>query len=126
MAASRASNQRVTRPHLPVAEKRRIVELTLREGASIRAIAHEHGISRNSLRRWQVLYHVGKLAGQPASSVRIDASRATFLPVRIAPTADGGARNVVELRLSSGAMLRIETTALESELIRTLLAQLRR
>lgn len=137
MAASKAPKQRAPRPHLPFAEKRRVVELTMREGASIRAIAHEHGISRNSLRRWQMLYLAGKLTGQQTSRARVGASSATFLPVTIAPTArlprsaaalttDASGANVVQLVLASGAVLRIETGVLDADLICALVAQLQR
>jgi transposase-like protein len=45
---------RVPRPHAshrrwPLAEKRRLVELTLRPGASARAVADEHGVHQNTL-----------------------------------------------------------------------------
>lgn len=65
MPASKASNQRGPRRRLPLSEKRRIVELTLREGASVLAIAREHGLSCNSLYQWQVLYRAGKLEPDP-------------------------------------------------------------
>jgi transposase-like protein len=51
--ATSASKLRVPRRHLPLAEKRRIVELTLRAGASVDAIAREHGVRANSLHRWR-------------------------------------------------------------------------
>lgn len=134
MAVSKAPDQRGSRRRLPLSEKRRIVELTLREGASVRAIAREHGVNRNSLYQWQALYRAGKLGAQPAPCVRAVASSATFLPVSIAPAvrprrgSDSDARgySVVELMLASGATLRIETDALDAGLICTLLAEARR
>ena len=138
MAESRVSKQRAPRPRLPLEQKRRIVELTLCEGASIRAIALEHGFSRNSLRRWQALYRAGKLGPQAASRARAaSTSGATFVPVTLAPTprparsaralsADSGATSVVELMFSSGRTMRIETGALDATLIRTLVAELQR
>lgn len=122
MAASRTRNPRPAHPHLPTAEKRRIVELTLREGASLRAVAHDHGISRNSLRRWQALYHAGKLV----PSVRIGAPIPGFVPVTLAPSAEARRKSVVELGFSSGSTLRIETDALDADLIRAVVAALRR
>jgi hypothetical protein len=47
----------------PVAEKRRIVELTLCAGTSIVSIAREHGVHENTLIRWRALYRAGKLDG---------------------------------------------------------------
>jgi transposase-like protein len=137
MAASKAPKQRLPYRRIPPAEKRRIVELTLREGASISAIAREYGVNRHSLYQWQALYRAGKLNAQPTSGAHAGASGATFLPVTIASaarpsrsaralTTNVGGINVVELTVSSGAMLRIETAALSTELIRALIAELRR
>lgn len=137
MAASKAPKQRLPYRRIPLAEKRRIVELTLREGASISAVAREYGVNRHSLYQWQALYRAGKLDAQPSSASRADASGAMFLPVTIATAvrparsarsfrADAGGMNVVELTISSGAVLRIETSALSIDLIRALIAELRR
>lgn len=136
MAASKAP-KRLPYRRLPLAEKRRIVELTLREGATISAIAREYGVNRHSLYQWQALYRTGKLDAQPISAVRAGTSGATFLPVTIAPAArssrstralpiNAGVMNVVELTVPSGAMLRIESRALSAELIRALISELRR
>ena len=57
MAATKAPKERTPRRHLPPAEKRRIVELTLGEGASALAIAREHGVHPNSLHQWKTLYY---------------------------------------------------------------------
>jgi transposase-like protein len=64
MAARKAPEQRAPRRRWPLAEKRRIVELTLGEGASLLAVAREHGVHPNSLGRWKALYRAGKLDAQ--------------------------------------------------------------
>ena len=121
----------------PLVEKRRIVELTLRAGASIQAIAREQGIHPTSLSHWRTLYRTGKLDMASTSLVRSSPTRATFLPVSIAPAVrepqrnarpDAGARgrSVVQLALVSGATLRIETGALEAGLLCALVAALQR
>jgi transposase-like protein len=137
MAASKAPKQRLPYRRIPLAEKRRIVELTLRQGASISAIAREYGVNRHSLYQWQALYRAGKLDAQPIIATHAGTSGAKFLPVTIAAAArpsrlarslraDAGGMNVVELTILSGAVLRIETSALSTELIRALIAELRR
>ena len=135
MAASHAPHQRTPRRRLPLSEKRRIVELTLRAGASIRAIAREHGVNRNSLYQWQALFRAGKLTAQSPSRAPACASSATFLPVTIAAAgraphapvgAPSSALSVVQLMLASGATLRIETGALDAGLICALVAELQR
>jgi transposase-like protein len=46
-----APKQNTPRRHRSPAEKRRIVELTLRSGPSLRSIARAHGLHPNSLRK---------------------------------------------------------------------------
>lgn len=134
MAALKSSNRRAPRLRLPPAEKRRIVELTLEEGASVRAIAREHGVNRNSLYQWQTLYRAGKLGAQPRARAGAPTA-AAFLPVTIAPIvrmrraggdADAQGSSVIQLMLASGATLRIETVAVDAGLIGVLMAELRR
>ena len=135
MEVSKAPHRRGAHRRLSLAEKRRLVELTLRAGASILAIAREHGVSRNSLYHWQALYRAGKLNARPTPRARSVASSATFLPGTIAAAgraphapvgAPSGALSVVQLTLASGATLRIETGALDAGLICALVAELRR
>jgi transposase len=133
MPGSKASNQRPRR-RLPLSEKRRIVELTLHNGASLRSVAREQGVNRNSLYQWQALYRAGKLNAERAPRTRAVAPRAAFLPVTIAaarralqpPAAQSSAPSIVQLILASGATLRIETGTLDAGLICALVAELRR
>ena len=139
MAAAKSPTQRAPRRHLPPAEKRRIVELTLVEGASVVAIAHEHGVHPNSLGQWKALYRAGKLDApvKPTARVAGPAASATFVPVSVAPEvrkpqavtrsdAAVGRSGIVQLVLASGATLRIETTALDAALVCALVAELQR
>ncbi len=134
MEVSAAPHRRAAR-RLSLAEKRRLVELTLRAGASVLAIAREQGVSRNSLYQWQALYRAGKLTTEPRSRARSVASSATFLPVTIAATgrapqpssgSHSGALSVVHLTFTSGATLRIESDALDAGLLCALVAALQR
>jgi transposase len=63
-----------------IAEKRRIVEETLVEGASVARVAREHGINANQVFGWRRLYRAGRLGGaSPAVkllSVRVSESTA--------------------------------------------------
>src|SRR6202034_1165029 len=120
MPGSKAPKQRSPRRHWPISEKRRIVDLTLREGTSSRAIAREHGVNPTSLCQWKALYRAGKLDAQPPQArARVRASGATFLPVTIAPEVEApqrdwgiGGPSIVQVTLRSGATLRIETGVL--------------
>jgi transposase-like protein len=144
--AARAPKQSAPRRRWPPAEKRRLVELTLRSGVSAGAIAREHGVHPTSLSHWKTLYRAGKLDAQAqsrsASTPRIDspAASATFLPVSLArtvrrpqqpqpatrPSARAHGSSVVQLVLGSGATLRIESDALDAVLVCALVAELRR
>jgi transposase-like protein len=143
MAAAKPAKQRAPRRHWPPAEKRRLVERTLRSGVSVGAIAREHGVHPTSLSHWKALYRAGKLdaqsQSQSASTPRIDtpAASATFLPVSLVravrkpqratrPTARACGSSVVQLVLASGATLRIEIDALDAALVCALVAELRR
>ena len=139
MAAAKSPTQRAPRRHLPPAEKRRIVELTLVEGASVVAIAHEHGVHPNSLSQWKALYRAGKLdaPAKPRARFAGPAASATFVPVSVVPEvrrpqpatrsdAAVGRSGIVQLVLASGATLRIETTALDTVLVCALVAELQR
>ena len=139
MATAKAPKQSAPRRRWPPAEKRHLVELTLRAGGSVGAIAREHGVRLNSLYRWKALYRAGKLDAQVQSATRVDAqaASATFFPVSIIravsrpqpaarPDAGSCGGGVIQLVLASGASLRIETGALDAALVCALVAELRR
>ena len=139
MAESTAANPRRSRRRWAPAEKRRLVELTLGTGASVTAIAREHGVNRTNLRQWQALYRAGKLGlhAKPATSAAGATTSATFVPVnvvrpagrppmkeQVASQISGGV--VVQVVLTTGATLRIETRSLDAALMCALVAELRR
>lgn len=133
MATSKSENQRASRRRWSLAEKRRIVELTMREGSSIRVIAHEQGVHPTSLSHWKALYRAGKLDAR-ASHVRACVSSATLLPVTIMPARHaqqiandpGGGPSIVQITFLSGATMRMETGVLDAGVICAVIAQLRR
>src|SRR6266478_578816 len=57
-----------------IAEKRRIVEETLVEGASVARVARAHGVNANQVFAWRKLYLAGRLNGNRAIQL---------LPVRV-------------------------------------------
>src|SRR5664279_6489857 len=71
MAAAKSPSQRAPRRYLPPAEKRRIVELTLVEGASVVGIARESDVNPNSVHRWKALYRAGKLDASVKPRARV-------------------------------------------------------
>jgi transposase len=122
-----------------MAEKRRIVELTLRPGASLVAIAREHDVNPNNLYRWRKSYRAGQLDAPVKSAVRLagSAASATFLPVNVVraarrpqapvrPDESASGSSVVELVFATGATLRLETRALDAAFVCALVAELQR
>jgi transposase len=67
-----------------VAEKRRIVEETLVEGASVARVARAHGVNANQVFYWRKQYQEGRLGASGA---------AQLLPVRI--TSENAAARIV-------------------------------
>src|SRR5258708_39378338 len=53
-----------------IAEKRRIVEETMGEGASVARVARTHGINANQVFGWGRLYLAGRL-GDPKAGVKL-------------------------------------------------------
>jgi transposase len=139
MAATESPTQRVPRSRWPAAEKRRIVELTQRPGASVPVIAREHNVNPNCLYRWMRLYRARKLDAQGKAAPRVASlgASARFVPVNVVravrsphpaaqPDAAAARSGIVQLVLASGATLRIETGALDTALVCAIVAELRR
>jgi transposase len=109
-----------------IAEKRRIVDETLVEGASVARIARAHGINANQVFGWRRLYLAGRLGEcKPAMKllpVRVSESLPAPLPERgpDLPKAQPGTIHI-ELRQ---AQVRIEGSA-DPALVRVLLECLR-
>lgn len=61
-----AGAQRRVRQRRSVAEKRRIVELTLVAGASVALVARAHGVNANQVFKWRRDFERGELS-EPAS-----------------------------------------------------------
>ena len=110
-----------------IAEKRRIVEETLVEGASVARVARAHGINANQVFGWRRLYLGGRLGEQrPAMKL---------LPVRVSeslPTLPAERSSADFAKLQPGrihielrqAQVRIEGSA-DPALVRVLLECLR-
>ena len=72
-----------------VEEKRRIVEQTLSEGASVARVARGHGINANQVFGWRRLYQAGRLGGaSPRNLTAQNNDQAIqMLPVRVSESA---------------------------------------
>jgi transposase len=80
-----------------VEEKRRIVEATLVEGASVSQAARLHGVNTNQVFHWRRQYHAGDL------SLPVD-GRTKFLPVGVSE----GPESCEEPAKRSGGAIHVE------------------
>jgi transposase len=118
----------VQRQQRSIAEKRRIVEETLVEGASVARVARAHGVNANQVFGWRRLYLAGRLGERkPAMKllpVRMSESSASPLPVERS-SADGPKplAGAIQIDLRQ-AQVRIEGSV-DPALVRVLLECLR-
>ncbi len=73
--------RRKQRLNWSISEKRRIVEATLVDGASVALVAREHGVNANLLFRWRRLYQAGRLAKRTSKAIQTAPAR--LLPVTV-------------------------------------------
>ena len=110
-----------------IAEKRRIVEETLVEGASVARVARAHGINANQVFGWRRLYQAGRLGERkPAMKllpVRVSESLPAPLPVRGSADFSKPQPGTIHIELRQ-AQVRIEGSA-DPALVRVLLECLR-
>jgi transposase len=89
-------------------EKRRIVEETLAEGASVALIARAHGVNANLVFNWRRLYQAGRLGSGSAKllPVRVTADSTTSSCASSLPSS----RGTIHIQLHH-AQVRIEGSA---------------
>jgi transposase len=110
-----------------IAEKRRIVEETLVEGASVARVARAHGINANQVFGWRRIYLAGRLGEcKPAMKllpVRVSESLPVPLPERGSADFEKPQPGTIHIELRQ-AQVRIEGSA-DPALVRVLLECLR-
>ena len=106
-----------------IAEKRRIVEETLVEGASVARVARAHGINANQVFGWRRLYVAGRLGEGKAAMkllpVRVSESLPVPLPVHGSADLEKAQPGTIHIELRQ-AQVRIEGSA-DPALVRVLL-----
>jgi transposase len=124
----RESSVAAQRQRRSIAEKRRIVEETLVEGASVARVARAHGVNANQVFGWRRLYLAGRLGdrkpGMKLLPVRVSESVPAPVPME-GSSVDGGKRqpSTIHIELRQ-AQVRIEGSA-DPALVRVLLECLR-
>jgi transposase len=110
-----------------VEAKRRIVEETLAEGASVARVARAHGVNANQVFGWRRLYRAGRLGGGGAVKllpVSVSESSPPIVSPRSERPASMPVRGTIHIELRH-AQVRIEGDA-DPALLRVLLECLRR
>ncbi len=118
-----------------IAEKRRIVQLTLEPGASVARVAQAEGVNANQVFLWRRAYRNGELRSGDSSSALLPvligsdvasapeiASEAETATVEAGPVQPSGA---IHIELPGRAMISVERGA-DRALLRTILESLQR
>ncbi len=113
-----------------VAEKRRIVELTLEPGASVAAIARAEGVNANQVFGWRRAYNAGRLSddGSEQASVLLPVVVSHRNEVEKRATQEerqASACVAIHVELPGGALISVEGRA-DASLLRTILESLRK
>ena len=110
-----------------IAQKRRVVELTLHQGVSVRSIAKQYAIHPPMLSTWRKLYRNGKLVDNASEETSI---LETFLPVHMTdsqPSSSTSSNRIcAQIDLPCGASLRLEADTLDLQAIAMLFASVRK
>lgn len=85
-------------------EKRKIVELCLKPGASVAGVALAHGVNANLVRKWIAKYRAGEWGASGAPLLPV-AVRREMAPLRL-PVAEAPAKGHIEIELA-GTRLRV-------------------
>lgn len=70
-SAAIATVEQLRRQRRSIAEKRKIVERAMLPGASVAAVARQHGVNANLVRYWRNLYRQGRLGEKKNDSIRL-------------------------------------------------------
>ena len=113
--------------HRSIAEKRRIVEETVADGASVARVARAHGVNANQVFQWRRLYRAGRLGGTPGGikllPVAVETSPSVLPALGAEPSSPTAPAGGIHIKLGH-AQIRIEGRA-DPVLLRIVLESLR-
>jgi len=120
--AEEVSSGRRVRRWRSVAEKRQIVQLTLKPGASVAEVARACGVNANQVFKWRRAYERGELAESCAALIPVTVSSGGE-PAQAPPAASSG--GAIHIELPGRAMISVESGA-DPVLLRSILETLRK
>jgi transposase len=108
-----------------IAEKRRIVEETLIQGASVARVARANGVNANQVFHWRRLYQAGRLGGTAAAVklLPVTVAAPTSAAAALQPSAVESGAGSIHIKLGH-AQIRVEGTP-DAGLLRMVLESLR-
>ena len=124
--AEEVSSGRRVRRWRSVAEKRQIVQLTLKPGASVAEVARACGVNANQVFKWRRAYERGELAESCAALIPVTVSsggEASSEPAQAPPAASSG--GAIHIELPGRAMISVDSGA-DPVLLRSILETLRK
>jgi transposase len=100
----------------PLAEKRRIVELTMQPGASVQSVAKKYQLDPPTLSSWRTLYRQGSLDILPDLK-DVKKGRSEFIPVMVdtASTIKSPGPVILTMQIPNGITLTIEAETIDFE-----------
>lgn len=115
-----------TRRWRPVAEKRRIVQLTMEPGARVAEVARAHGMNANQLFKWRRAYERGELVDSAVSSQALLPVTVSVAEMREAALEQQSAKSgIIQIEFPGRAIISVESGA-DPGLLRSVLKSLRK
>ena len=115
-----------TRRWRPVAEKRRIVRLTMEPGARVAEVARAHGMNANQLFKWRRAFERGELVDSGVSSQALLPVTVSVAEIHEPALEQQSAKSgSIHIEFSGRAMISVESGA-DPALLRSVLKSLRK
>lgn len=108
-----------------VSEKRQIVQLTLKPGASVAEVAREHGVNANQVFKWRRAFERGELTESSTALIPVTVTRGNESPGDAEEVSLASSGGGIHIELPGRAMISVESGA-DPLLVRSILESLRK
>ena len=122
--AALSSNRRVRRWR-SISEKIRIVELTLKPGASVSEVARAHGVNANQVFKWRRAFERGELSESSGALIPVRMATATETIGGVERTSRAVCGGSIHIEFPGLALITVESGA-DPSLLQTMLESLRK
>ncbi len=123
--AEEAGSRRRVRRLRSLAEKRRIVELTMAPGASVAEIARGYAVNANQVFKWRLAFERGELSEPSAALLPVSVSRSSEAKIMTVEQSEEprGVAGAIHIEIPGRATIRVERGA-DGVLLRCILESL--